>query len=441
MVRFFYFLLWVTLQYTLRIFFKTVRVINSPKEIFGRTIYVSNHAASFMDPLVVATLRRPIVFFMTRSDVFTKFTKPFLWAAHMLPIYRQHDGEDTKSKNDQVFDKSAQVLNFGRNLLIFGEGFTDDTFVRRLKPVKKGALRIGFYTLEKYNWKKKIYVAAVGVNYTAPNLIRSELLVSTSEKFCLNDYKEEYLENPNRVINELTKKIELLMQEQITHVADKDLLPLHENIMRLTRKGMHPTSSDFSISLEKRWKYSQQLAHYFNEHTDQIKAQLGETASRIESHFKKATRVGVEDSDVHLAMNRKKISRAGDLFRLIALFPLVVLNTLHCFLPYFLIKNFVEKSFKRRVFWGSVKLLLGMIVIGLMNLPLLFIFRPIFDISNWWGFTYYLSIGLFFLGFLYWKKALYNYRRKKQVKQSSIDTIAREREDLLKEIKSLIPVA
>jgi 1-acyl-sn-glycerol-3-phosphate acyltransferase len=168
------------MNYSLRIYFRTIQLINNPKQFFGRTIYVSNHAAAFMDPLVVGALGRPIVFFMTRADIFNKWTNPFLWMAHMLPIYRQLDGENTKFKNDKVFNRSARILQGGRNLLIFGEGFTDDEFKRRLKPVKKGAIRIGFYTLQKYNWKKKVYVAALGCNYSSPNLLRSDLLISTS---------------------------------------------------------------------------------------------------------------------------------------------------------------------------------------------------------------------------------------------------------------------
>lgn len=135
-MRFFYFILFITLKYSLRIFYHRIKTINSPKTFLGSTIYVSNHAASFMDPLVIGGLRMPIVFFMTRSDVFTPLTKPFLWAAHMLPIYRQHDGVDTKDANQKVFAKCNKVLSFGRNLLIFGEGFTDDEFIRRLKPIK-----------------------------------------------------------------------------------------------------------------------------------------------------------------------------------------------------------------------------------------------------------------------------------------------------------------
>ena len=63
MMRFFYFMLKITLPYTTRIYYPRQKLINEPRERFGRTIYVSNHTASFMDPLAVAGLRRPIVFF------------------------------------------------------------------------------------------------------------------------------------------------------------------------------------------------------------------------------------------------------------------------------------------------------------------------------------------------------------------------------------------
>ncbi len=122
-MRLLYFVLYIILKYPLRIFYPRVHSVNSPKNFFGRTIYVSNHAASFMDPLVIASFRNPIVFFLTRSDVFTPISKPILWAAHMLPIYRQHDGVDTKDENQKTFESCAKILNFGRNLLIFGEGF------------------------------------------------------------------------------------------------------------------------------------------------------------------------------------------------------------------------------------------------------------------------------------------------------------------------------
>ena len=57
--------------------------------------------------------------------------------------------------------------------MIFGEGFTDDVFIRRLKPVKKGAIRIGFKTLENINWSQNVKLAAIGCNYENPNELGS----------------------------------------------------------------------------------------------------------------------------------------------------------------------------------------------------------------------------------------------------------------------------
>jgi fluoride ion exporter CrcB/FEX len=48
-----YTLLAVSLHISFRLFYKRFKVVNNPKSYFGRTIYVSNHPNSFMDPLVI----------------------------------------------------------------------------------------------------------------------------------------------------------------------------------------------------------------------------------------------------------------------------------------------------------------------------------------------------------------------------------------------------
>lgn len=440
-MRLFYFLLYVTLNYTLRLFYARIKTVNSPKSYFGRTIFVSNHAASFMDPLVVASLRRPIVFFMTRSDVFNKFTRPILWAAHMLPIYRQQDGVDTKDENDKVFEKCTKILSFGRNLLIFGEGFTDDVFIRRLKPLKKGAIRIGFNTLESLNWKKKIYIAAVGCNYSDPNQMRSDILVSTSDRFCLNDYKEQYIENPNKTIAEVTKRVESLMQEQITHVKDKNWLNFHENIMKLTRKGMNANHSDTSIPLKNRWKYSQSLAHWLNKQDDASLETLQPLKSEMERYFSLLKKLRINENYVHEISMHHKISRVKELLLMIILFPFAILGLIHCGLPYIIVKRFTEKSFKRRVFWGSVKLLLGMITIGFLNIPVIFLFYNLIYPSYWLGILYYLMIGLFGLAAYVWFKNFVQYKEKGVVAKADLSKFISKRKELIEMIHSFVPVA
>lgn len=440
-MRLLYFILYFTLKYTLYVFYPRIKTVNTPKMFLGRTIYVSNHAASFMDPLAVAALRPPIVFFMTRSDIFTTFMKPILWASHMLPIYRQHDGVDTKDENQKVFEKCARILFFGRNLLIFGEGFTDDTFIRRLKPVKKGAVRIGFFALEKTNWKKKIYIAAVGCNYSDPNQMRSDLLISTSERICLNDYRREYEENPNKTITDLTKRIEKLMQEQITHVEDKNWAPFHENVMRLTRKGMNAKNSDTSIPLEKRWLYSQNLAHWLNAHSTEELTQLEGLKTDMDRYFSLIKKMRIDENYLYEKSATGTISRTSELVNLIFLLPFMLLGLIHCAPIYLLVKKFVEKSFKRKVFWGSVKLLLGMIGLGLINIPVIFLFEAFVYPSYWLSFAYYAMIGLFGLAAYMWFINFKRFKEKGLVSKADLSKFITKRNELLEKIKTQIPVA
>lgn len=386
-----YLFVWFCLSYSLRLFYRRIELVNAPKAFFGRTIYVSNHAAAFMDPLVVACFRKPILFFMTRSDVFTPISKPILWLVHMLPIYRQLDGVNTKEKNLEVFKECSKVLKSKRNLLIFGEGFTDDVFVRRLKPIKKGAVRIGFSALEAINWSEKVYIAAVGCNYTEPNRMRSDILIATSEKICLNDFKEAYLLNPSKVVSELTQRVEGLMKSQITHVENPHLVHLHEQIMILTRRGMNAKSYNSKLTLNERFEYSRKLADWLNNISNESIEPLKEV---LNNYFELIKKNDLNDDEVWRVKQNLPFT-VQNLFKIIALLPFTLLSLVHCAIPYLITKKFVELKFKRSVFWGSTKMLISMILIGLLNIPIIFMFDDLFGVSNWIGFFYYLLIGLF----------------------------------------------
>jgi hypothetical protein len=416
--------------YALRLFFRKVELVEQNKQ-HGGTIYVSNHASSFMDPLVVGVFRKPIVHFLTRSDVFTPLTKPLLKAVHMLPIYRQHDGLDTKEENNRVFIRCSEILGQGGNLLIFGEGFTDDTFVRRLKPIKKGAIRIGFIALEHFDWQKNIYIASVGCNYTNPGVMRSEVLISANNQFCLNDYKADYLANPNKTITDLTKRVETMLQDELTHVEQVENTSLHEHIMCLTTKGMQVSGYDSKLSLKERWEYSKQLAIWLNKQPSSTIQQLTEVTSL---YFKELSNKDCSDDLVLNFRKNNTKNRKTEIFILISLFPLMVLGMLHCLIPYLLVKRFVERSFKRKVFWSSVKMLLGMIVIGLVNIPVIFLVSPLIL-----GITYYLSIGFLGLAAYNWVNTLKSFLKKGKFSMSDYQRLSEKRKTTLAELQHILP--
>jgi 1-acyl-sn-glycerol-3-phosphate acyltransferase len=441
-MRFLYLFLFFSLRLSTRLYFKRRATFNSPKEFFGRTIYVSNHAASFMDPLLVASFRNPIVFFMTRSDIFKPFLKPILWASHMLPIYRQHDGEDTKGKNEEVFKTCTKILSRGRNLLIFGEGFTDDVFIRRLKPVKKGAIRIGFIALEEMNWKKKVYIAAVGCNYSDPNYMRSDILISTSNKICLNDYEQAFKENPNKVITDLTKLIEVKIREQITHIEDKNWANFHENILQLTRKGLNSENYNPALSLTKRWRYSQNLANWMNERNLEDSPDLIDLKTEVDSYFTLLKRFKLKEKYVFEFQSKSKGNRINEILFLITLWPFAILGTIHCAIPYLFVKKFTEKSFKRKVFWGSVKMLLGKASIGIFNIPFIFLFYHYIFPSYLIAIAYYLFIiPIYGLVAYIYRRKLIDFKTKGKIQKMDLTKIIDKRKLLIQKIENTIPVA
>jgi hypothetical protein len=436
-MRFFYLILKITLPYSLRVFYPRLKVVNSPKELLGRTIYVSNHANSFMDPLIVAALRFPIVFFMTRSDIFNKYTQPILWGCQMFPIYREQDGDDTRKKNEEVFQKCTRVLKNGRNLLVFGEGFTDDVFIRRLKPIKKGSVKIGFQTLESLNWSKKIYIAAVGCNYSMPGEMRSDLLVATSDKICLNDYREAYEENPNRIITQLTRQIEQMMQDQITHVENKEWAPFHEHIMMLTRKGMNVHNFDRSRPLIERWKYSKSLAKWLNAQDEEALEKLKPLKEEADGYFKLLKRFRLEEHFLYWKDHNG--SRMKEMLFMLFMWPFALIGALHCAVPYLITKKFVEKSFRRRVFWGSVKLIMGKILIAVFNIPTIFLFYYLVYPSWWLSVAYFFTIGLTGLSAYMWMRNLRNYKIKGLVRKMDTSKLSKKRSEIFEKIKAAIP--
>lgn len=387
-----YILLKISLNYSFALFYRKKTKINSPKTFFGRTIYVSNHPNSFMDPILIGALGRPIVHFMTRSDVFKWWLQPILWSSHMLPIFRQHDGGNTQRKNDKVFNKVNKSLKLGRNILIFGEGFTDDTPIYGLKPVKKGPIRMGFAALEYCNWEKKIYVQAMGVSYSDRNTIGSDLVIEYQNKICLNDYQNSYKENPNKVITEITKELEKQMQDSVIFLNDHKETNFFRNLMGLDEHSFHPTLFNPSSTLVNRYTKAKSLASKFNEIS--ANEDFQEFKKEAESYFSLIKRMNIADDYVAQA-SKGKLSRSSELMKLIALFPFTLIGWITCFIPYLSAKYITQKIMKRKVFWGSVKMMLAKLIGLIVLLPLSILSVKLFDVSGWFGLLVFVLLPIF----------------------------------------------
>lgn len=398
----------ITMSFGLAVFFRNKKNVNSRKKFKDQSINVVNHASAFMDPWVIAQTQNPIVFFMTRGDIFKPVIQPFLWASHLLPIYRRaEDGADSQKKNEAVFKKVYDILDCKKSIMIFGEGYTDDIFVRSLKPLKKGAARMAFGKMVLANWEMDLKVVASGINYVDPNEFRSDVLIANSDPIFVKDYKELYQESEAKAINQLTQDIEKALQKQLTYLKDPTLTPFLDQIQTITKKGMVHKQASRKLALKERWLYSQNTANKINDEYSEDKPEWENLKTKLDGYFSKLKSNQIDDNWILEYSEKGKISTLKDWLFLVFGLPFFLMGCLHNLLPYQLIKRFVENTFKRRVFWSGVKFLMGFLVSFLINLPYLWLFYYLIYPSYWLGMAYviFATVGFGLIAYNYYFSA------------------------------------
>lgn len=440
-MRPFYFILKFTLAYTLRVQFRKITSRNAPKKYGNQSILVLNHPSSFMDPLVVSEMQKPVVFFMTRSDVFKPAIKWFLWMVHMLPIYRARDGQGAVEKNEEVFRACHEIVRGGRSVLIFGEGLTDDKFVRRLKPVKKGTARIAFGAMERYNWDFDLQIQCVGINYENPWKLRTSAIICNSEPIHVRDYKEIYDENPNLAIVKVTAEVEKRLKDQVVHVENYDWCDTHEHILQFTRKGMNHESHDASLTLDQRQRYSKNLANYLNEMNEEETARFLQLKKRLDKYFRVLKRVGLAHEQVFEINKKGKLSTVKHWAHLLFGWPLFIMGCIHMGIPYWITKKFVEGKMKRPVFWSSVKMILGKFIGGIYNLIFIWAFYHLVYESWWLAIAYYIAApGNFFIYAHYYSELFKDLLVRNKINKTDTKAFVERFKELEVEVKEFVPV-
>jgi hypothetical protein len=228
--------------------------------------------------------------------------------------------------------------------------------------------------------------------------LRSDVLIAAAEPLVLNDYKEAYLENPSKVITELNRELELRMQAQITHMQSDEDVILHERIMMLTRKGMNVHCYDPILSLKERWQYSQELAKKLNEGSLAQSSNWEELKASVHAYFlaidrQKLTEAAVYNYAIDATWRRRNA------FQLMAWFPMFFLGLFHIALPYWLVKRFVEKTFKRPVFWTGAKMGMLLVLLPIWNLILLSIASCFIELHWLVWISYFVALNMVAHGF------------------------------------------
>jgi hypothetical protein len=390
--------------------------------------------------LVAGNYQFPVLYFVTRGDIFKTWLHPVTWASHMVPIFRKaEDGAGSHEKNKDSFRYLRKTLKRKKSLILFGEGYTDDVFIRSLKIIKKGPARIGFDTMVECDWNQDVKVQAIGLNYTHPKHFRSDVLVSMGDCIHLKNYKELYEESPSKAITKLTREIQNSMQDQITYVENKNLAPFVENILILSRKGMNHFHHDPTIALEKKYNYSKAVSTRVNETYSDEDPNWQGLKTKITDYFAKLKKLKINENWVHRYSEKGNKNVLISILSFFLLLPVTIIGLVHQLIPYFLIKSFVEKSFKRDVFWSGVKLLLGALISTLYNILIVYLFCKLCYYPNFWiVLAYFMSVPVISGTIAYVQIKQFKDRLSyRKVNEKQLRELKDERQVLLNDLKEM----
>ncbi len=86
-------------------------------------IFAPNHQNALMDALAVLFTHKGQPVFLARADIFKKkIIAAILYFLKILPVYRIRDGFSTLKGNDEIFNKTIDVLRNKNGLVILPEG-------------------------------------------------------------------------------------------------------------------------------------------------------------------------------------------------------------------------------------------------------------------------------------------------------------------------------
>ncbi len=184
-------------------------------------IFAANHQNALMDALAVLFTHKGQPVFLARADIFRRKTiAKLMYFLKILPVYRIRDGFRSLLANDETFSKTIDVLKNKNGLVILPEG--DHVGFRRLRQLKKGICRVAFQSDEATDFKLKIKIVPVGIEFSNYSRFRQVLTVVYGKQIEVSEFHPLYKESPEKALNELRNRLSTEMKRIMVHIESED---------------------------------------------------------------------------------------------------------------------------------------------------------------------------------------------------------------------------
>lgn len=181
-------------------------------------IFAPNHQNALLDPLLVADFQKRPIHFLTRSDVFNRWTRPILRKLNMMAIYRIRDGYAKLSQNDAVFEACHEVLQRKGAVLIFPEGNHGEHHY--LRPLTKGIARLALRT--QAEMEEPLFIQPVGLNFFEHRKPQSSVVIRYGNPLAVKDFLSRYDVNEPKALIELRDAVSAAMKETLIVPEETD---------------------------------------------------------------------------------------------------------------------------------------------------------------------------------------------------------------------------
>ncbi len=408
-----------------RVFYREYYVHNLHKLPVNEPVILTiNHQNTLMDALALLFSFPGHAIFLARADIFKKpVIAKILKFLKIMPVYRQRDKVDTKKENEQIFQKSVDVLQKGNKFAIFPEGSHQG--LRQLRTLKKGFARIAFQAEESTDFSLNIKIVPIGLDYTNYVNMRSRLFINYGDPIEIKDYYNRYRENAPRTLTALRDDLSERLKKVMLHIENTKYYNTIYTLSLWCNSLMQKHLKFNKNTPPNRFTASKALIDVLQKTANEQPEQMDKLQQNVNELQKGLNALGLR----HKIIARPLWSIVKLLlhsFLLVVLFPLFVYGFVNNYLPY-KIPLIASKNIRDTQFLSSVRYGLALVLF-----PLFYIIQFVivcFTVHIWWiKILYLLSLpatGWFALEyyikakklFAHWRYTLLNHKKSKKIQR------------------------
>jgi 1-acyl-sn-glycerol-3-phosphate acyltransferase len=399
----------------IRFYYREIKIKNRHHlDCDSPAILVANHPNTLMDAWMMGYVSHKPIYFMAKATFFNSPLKlRILSSLNMIPINRAGEGKTNGVNNTDSFEACYQLLESGRQLVIFPEGTS--YLERHLRELKTGTARIALEAEKRRiesqqkginEEQKPLKIIPIGLNYLEANRFRSSVLVQVGSAISVQDYVSDYLQNTGQASRKLTEAMRVRMEQLLVNMDEKEeeLLVeslhkmLHSHYLHADAKGVEGELLHIreirdavqQLTITKPWVISE------------IRDLMKELEWKVE---KFAIRADFLDRRFRSWMFIRQL--VFSMFFILFALPFFAYGALHNIFQYTFTDYLIPKITKEVEYFAPLAVLLGLILYPLTYLGFVALVDFLVDLSFWQQFIYFWSMpvfGFFAFGFFKYLK-------------------------------------